>query len=31
VGACVAGGYALLGAILTPFLPEPKADTSSSS
>ena len=24
VGACVAGGYALIGAILTQFLPEPK-------
>jgi MFS family permease len=27
VGACVAGGYALVGAILTQFLPEPKAET----
>lgn len=26
VGACVAGGYALIGAILTQFLPEPKPD-----
>jgi MFS family permease len=26
VGACVAGGYALIGAILTQFLPEPKAE-----
>lgn len=26
VGACVAGGYALIGAILTRWLPEPKAD-----
>jgi len=26
VGACVAGGYALLGAILTRWLPEPDAD-----
>jgi MFS family permease len=26
VGACVAGGYALLGAILTQFLPEPKPE-----
>ncbi len=26
VGACVAGGYALVGAILTQFLPEPKAE-----
>ncbi|MEO7414778.1 MAG: MFS transporter [Opitutaceae bacterium] len=26
VGACVAGGYALVGAILTQFLPEPKTD-----
>ena len=26
VGACVAGAYALLGAILTQFLPEPKAE-----
>lgn len=26
VGACVAGGYALLGALLTKFLPEPKAE-----
>jgi MFS family permease len=26
VGACVAGGYALLGAILTQLLPEPKRD-----
>jgi MFS family permease len=25
-GACVAGGYALIGAILTQFLPEPKKD-----
>jgi len=27
VGACVAGGYALIGAILTSLLPEPKKDT----
>lgn len=26
VGACVAGGYALIGALLTQFLPEPKPD-----
>jgi MFS family permease len=26
VGACVAGGYALIGAILTQFLPEPKPE-----
>ena len=26
VGACVAGGYALVGAVLTQFLPEPKAE-----
>ncbi|HCN75724.1 MAG TPA: MFS transporter [Verrucomicrobiales bacterium] len=26
VGACVAGGYALIGAILTQFLPEPEAE-----
>ena len=26
VAACVAGGYALVGAVLTQFLPEPKAD-----
>jgi MFS family permease len=26
VGACVAGGYALVGAVLTQFLPEPKPD-----
>jgi hypothetical protein len=26
VGACVAGGYALVGAILTQFLPEPKPE-----
>jgi MFS family permease len=26
VGACVAGGYALIGAILTQFLPEPKLE-----
>ena len=26
VGACVAGGYALVGAILTHFLPEPKPE-----
>ncbi len=26
VGACVAGAYALIGAILTQFLPEPKAE-----
>lgn len=26
VGACVAGGYALIGAVLTHFLPEPKQD-----
>ena len=29
VGACVAGGYALIGAILTQFLPEPKRDPSA--
>ena len=28
VGACVAGGYALIGAILTRWLPEPKADAA---
>jgi hypothetical protein len=28
VGACVAGGYALVGAVLTRFLPEPKAETA---
>lgn len=28
VGACVAGGYALLGAILTQLLPEPKKDVT---
>jgi MFS family permease len=28
VGACVAGGYALVGAILTQFLPEPKPETT---
>jgi len=27
VGACVAGGYTLVGAILTHWLPEPKADS----
>ncbi|HRE08720.1 MAG TPA: hypothetical protein PKX00_24085, partial [Opitutaceae bacterium] len=26
VGACVAGAYALVGAILTQFLPEPKPE-----
>ena len=26
VGACVAGGYALIGAILTQLLPEPRKD-----
>jgi hypothetical protein len=26
VGACVAGGYALVGAVLTQFLPEPKSE-----
>jgi len=29
VGACVAGGYALVGAILTQFLPEPKPETET--
>ncbi len=29
VGACVAGGYALVGAILTQFLPEPKGETET--
>ncbi|MBL9212309.1 MAG: MFS transporter [Opitutaceae bacterium] len=29
VGACVAGGYALVGAILTHFLPEPKPETET--
>jgi MFS family permease len=28
MGACVAGAYALIGAILTQFLPEPKRDTA---
>jgi MFS family permease len=28
VGACVAGAYALVGAILTQFLPEPKAEAN---
>lgn len=26
VGACVAGAYALVGAVLTQFLPEPKPE-----
>jgi len=29
VGACVAGGYALIGAILTQFLPEPKPEDAA--
>ena len=29
VGACVAGAYALVGAILTQFLPEPKPETET--
>lgn len=29
VGACVAGGYALVGAILTQFLPEPKPESET--
>jgi MFS family permease len=29
VGACVAGAYALIGAILTQFLPEPKAEDAA--
>jgi MFS family permease len=30
VGACVAGGYALIGAILTQWLPEPKPEAAES-
>ena len=31
VGACVAGAYALVGAALTQFLPEPKPETEETN